>query len=167
MPVLPIYTEFVRRVAIEFMKRLGGRYGAVHIRMGDYAKRGRVPPINSIIRTLLKGNFSRNDSLYIATEPNRDAKVFRKFHKVFKSVKYADDFKDLIDFFYARIKPGMRDDMLGLVEQLVCVGAYIFVGTSYSNFSGSIAKMRETPEIHFPESLMIANHYTRKKVKNS
>lgn len=155
MPPLPVYTSLLRRTAAAIMERLGGLYGAVHIRMGDYASKGRIPPISSIIRSLKKGNFTGRHPLYIATEPKRKDRYFTKFRRNFKSVKFISDFKDITDRFKALVKPAMADDMLGLVEQLVCVGAYIFIGTGYSNFSGNIGYMRKTPEKHFPEAVKL------------
>ena len=164
MPPLPVYTVLIRKIALEIMEELGGLYGAVHIRMGDYAKRGRIPPISSIIRSLKKGNFTGNYPLYIATEPKRKERYFTKFRRNFKQVKFASDFKDITDRFTTLLKPSMVDDMLGLVEQLVCVGAYIFIGTGYSNFSGNIGYMRKTPELHFPEAVrLLEAHGIRKR----
>ena len=113
MPPLPIYTQLIRDTAFAIMRRLGSVYGAVHIRMGDYAKHGRVPPISSIIRSLKKGNFTKEGALYIATEPDRKAKYFAKFRRSFKTVRFADSFRDIVDGFKQQLKPEMADDMLG------------------------------------------------------
>mmetsp|Transcript_586 Transcript_586/g.744 ORF Transcript_586/g.744 Transcript_586/m.744 type:complete len:476 (-) Transcript_586:1181-2608(-) len=145
-----VYSPYVRRLAIEYMKRLGTHYNAVHIRLGDYFRHGRFPNPRSFVNGLLTEGFSTDHVLYIATEPKRPKGFFDHFEKTFK-VKYASDFGDIVDSFRDNFKPNTINDVLGLIEQMICVGARKFRGTSYSNFSANINYMRTNRESHFPE----------------
>eukprot|EP00511_Aplanochytrium_stocchinoi_P002919 CAMPEP_0204823252 /NCGR_PEP_ID=MMETSP1346-20131115/1329_1 /ASSEMBLY_ACC=CAM_ASM_000771 /TAXON_ID=215587 /ORGANISM="Aplanochytrium stocchinoi, Strain GSBS06" /LENGTH=384 /DNA_ID=CAMNT_0051949819 /DNA_START=221 /DNA_END=1372 /DNA_ORIENTATION=+ len=73
-----VYSKLIRRTAFEIMKSLGGKYNAVHIRLGDYMKapakgteRGfKTPDPENIVKDLIsKKKFSIDEPLYIATEP--------------------------------------------------------------------------------------------------
>ena len=53
----------------------------------------------------------------------------------------------------------MRNDVLGLVEQMICVGARKFAGTGYSNFSDNIKFMRRHRNMSFPELIDFRKRY--------
>lgn len=158
------YSKLIRRVAFEIMKQLGGKYHAIHVRLGDYAKatatrKAKAPDMQVLIDRLFEYRGYRADvPLYIATEPdgakNRNywRPVYRKYRN--KNVFFAHDFQAITEKFGALFQPEVRGDFLGLVEQLVCVGAKKFVGSSYSNFSENIDYMRKYKLKSFPEAVL-------------
>lgn len=77
-----VFSRVLRRIAIEIIKDIGTDYNAIHIRMGDYANRGRIPSPNSFIADLTNRQFQKKTPLYIATEPDRLYKFFARFDKV-------------------------------------------------------------------------------------
>ena len=45
----------------------------------------------------------------------------------------------------------MQNDMMGVLEQLVCAQSLDFIGTSFSTFSAWIEYMRKKKKYVFPE----------------
>lgn len=161
-----VFAKVFRRIALEIMKKMGTpQYNAIHIRMGDYANRGRIPSPNSFITDLTRKGFTKKTPLYVATEPGRDQKFFGRFDKAF-ATKYANHFNAVHKRYRGNFPQGTRGDFIGIVEQMVCVGARKFVGTRYSTFSEWIYDMRKTKAVHFPEVKPFRQYYSKHSGQN-
>lgn len=147
------FTKYLRDLAIRVTQAaLGEKFYAMHIRMGDYSWR-RNGDSSSYLRRAksLKWKLSEN-KLYIATEPDRDEKFFAPLVSNAKVVFSSNLPKELVqDFRNAFPKGKIRNDMVGLLEQLVAVQSKSFLGTFFSTFSAFIIFMRENKATLFPE----------------
>ena len=149
------FTQGIRQVAMnvidEFFNSTNREYSAIHVRMGDYAD--RTPPISDFKRKMERRNFRMDIPLYIATEPNSNKQLFRDLCNIY-DCKFSKDFMDstILRKFAEAVPQGqIRQDMIGVVEQLICVAAKRFVGTSFSTFSAKIVEMRKFRSFAFPE----------------
>eukprot|EP00924_Labyrinthula_sp_SR-Ha-C_P006217 augustus_masked-scaffold_63-processed-gene-0.28-mRNA-1 protein AED:1.00 eAED:1.00 QI:0/-1/0/0/-1/1/1/0/409 len=153
------YKDNLKQLAEEAVRVLTGEdekqeINAIHVRLGDYLRNyDRFIRPEVFINRILALNFSRSTPLYIATEPNRPSWYFKKFLSTFKSVHFSDSPK-LRKIFekihkYSASEGELANDIFGVVEQLICSLAGKFLGTSYSNFSKNIEKIRNHLEEHF------------------
>jgi len=147
------FTKYLRDLAVKVANAaLGDQFYAMHIRMGDYAYRRTGDGGRYLSRAYnLKWKIGTLKT-YIATEPQRDEKFFEPLNKGLKAVYSQDIPKDLVqDFKNAFPRGKFRSDMIGLLEQLICVQAKSFIGTYFSTFSAYIMFMRENKAQLFPE----------------
>mmetsp|Transcript_6235 Transcript_6235/g.7582 ORF Transcript_6235/g.7582 Transcript_6235/m.7582 type:complete len:493 (+) Transcript_6235:231-1709(+) len=164
-----VYSKLVRRTAFEIMKVLGSKYNAVHIRLGDYAETPKsgsrtftAPDPERIVKDLVgKKGFDISVPLYIATEPEWARKrsiwlPFRRKYK-YKNLFYAHNFKSITTQYAELFPEAVVGDFLGLVEQMICVGAKKFSGSWFSNFSANILLMRRQKWKSFPESVLFGD----------
>jgi len=146
------FTEGIRRVASDciFSAFPDGRFNAIHVRMGDYSP--RTPSASVYERQMANRGFKTDVPLYIATEPSTPKSYFREICNKYKCFFSKDLDTPLLNKFAEAVPQGqIRMDMLGVVEQLICVAAVKFVGTSFSTFSLKIAQMRSFKHFAFPE----------------
>ena len=107
----------------------------MHIRRGDFQqKHTRLPCelIHEHTTHLLHRNVTR--LLYIATD-EKNSSFFEPFRKDF-TVKLLSDYME-----EAHVDDGNQNH-LGMIEQIICANAYLFVGTPLSTFSNFIARLR-------------------------
>ena len=152
------YTPLLRDTALRLVKKrfgLPGKFNAVHVRLGDYTP--RTPAAATYEKRCRGAGLSPDLPLYVSTEPNPPKGFFNALCKptgTYKCVFSKDLDKDTVNAFRSAFPPGqIRNDMLGIVEQLLCVAARGFVGTSFSTFSYAIAYMRKNRGSSFPELL--------------
>lgn len=154
-------SKFIRDYAILASQLLGGAgtYNSVHIRRGDYLHNGKTPDAEQWLKKLHTFHFKRNTKLYIATEPGKGSSFFRPIHKQYKYVVYSRNLNsELVHSFKRNFPESTRGDMLGLLEQLICVAAHKFLGSNYSTFSSLILFTRKHIEFLFPELIGVINH---------
>ena len=151
------FNKCFRRYAAEFSKVLGPNYNALHIRMGDYYRHGRTPNMDKLFAQMKELGFRREDPLYIATEPKRDKDFFAQIEQKYDKVYYSSDFEFIKENLQEQFHEKVVNDMLGIIEQLVCMIARRFVGTTYSNFSAYIRIMRRFTNELIPELKDIQN----------
>lgn len=116
------------------------QYVAFHIRRGDFQHKWVKIPAEEILaltEPLIPGTRSERVA-YIATD-EKNATFFDPFRAAFKEVHFLSDFDDAGDSFGLQQLP--RNHM-GMVEQVICASADIFIGTPLSTFSGYITRMR-------------------------
>jgi len=93
--------------------------------------------------------------LYIATDdPSKSQEEFGPIYRAFSNIFFAENIpKELVHEFRALFPPKskMKDDMMGILEQLICAQATDFLGTSTSTFSAWISFMRALRTFTFPE----------------
>jgi hypothetical protein len=117
------------------------QYVAFHIRRGDFQHKWvkiSAEEILSLTEPLIPGSRSEKVA-YVATD-EKNASFFEPFRAAFKQVYFLSDFMgDPEDTYGLRSLPRNH---LGMVEQVVCASADIFIGTPLSTFSGYITRMR-------------------------
>lgn len=150
------FTKYLRELAMKIAKEAFGEEGfyAIHIRMGDYAWRHEGHDSSTYLnraREDLHWNLKAR-KIYVATEPGRDEKFFAPLKKEAKVMFSSELPKPLAKEFKSAFPKGkIRDDMLGVLEMLICAQAKSFLGTYYSTFSAFIKFMRDNKDVMFPE----------------
>lgn len=88
--------------------------------------------------------------VYIATKPTISRKVFANLTHSFQVLLSADIPEPVLERLHAVFpKPEqnrLQNDILGIVEQLICARAFIYIGFKGSSFSEYIARMRKEPK---------------------
>ncbi len=130
---------------------LGPRFNAIHIRLGDVmgrAMRGGRDARHFAANARALG-FTRDVPLYVSAEEPRQHPYFSPLLASFDRVVFLSDLRaepalgTMFATFDARTPPGkVRSSVLGMVEQLLCVRASLFLGTRLSTFSMRIQHMR-------------------------
>ena len=148
------YTAGVRRLALKLVDAsLPRAFNALHLRLGDKGDHGITA--KGLTEIMIYRNFSVEDPVYIATEPREiDSRpdLFLPLEEKWKVV-YARDLapQEAMNDFRSHFSPRLRDDMFGVVEQLICTAAYKFKGSPYSRFTQFIGFMRQHKKELFPE----------------
>ncbi len=132
------YTPRVFEIADKLIRSLPSIYHSLHIRRNDFqftTSRTSAQETLHNIQNLL----SDDQALYIATD-----EVDEGFFEVFERNRsiYRWD-----DFFSARCGRTLNEgdvpfELIGPVEQVICAGADLFIGTELSTFSSYITRLR-------------------------
>lgn len=116
----------------------GGRYVAYHIRRGDFQHKHTQLSAQQIIdatKHLFHGLVPSEHSVYISTDES-NLSFFDPFKAIFRHVLF------LGNYSLAHNLAALDQNHLGMVEQVICAGAYVFIGTPLSTFTGYISRMR-------------------------
>lgn len=154
------YSEYLRRLSMRIVdEAIGKPFYAMHVRLGDYkVKYG--DHVSSFIAGLVSTGRNHNWKtrkfpLYLATDDARKSRAdFGPIYSAFSKYYVAETLpKDLVKEYRSLFPPRsmMKDDMFGLLEQLICVQASDFVGSPGSTFSAWIMTMRALRKFTFPE----------------
>lgn len=136
------YTERIFRAAELAVEALGGlgSYAALHVRRNELQYKDMFIDASASyanVRRLLR----TNETVYIATDETAEG-FFRAFEQGGHRVRRLGP---ELRRAYAHLYPS-RDDppekYEGMIEQVVCSGARLFVGTSMSTFSSYIFRLR-------------------------
>eukprot|EP00514_Thraustochytrium_sp_LLF1b_P004442 CAMPEP_0184516264 /NCGR_PEP_ID=MMETSP0198_2-20121128/4938_1 /TAXON_ID=1112570 /ORGANISM="Thraustochytrium sp., Strain LLF1b" /LENGTH=519 /DNA_ID=CAMNT_0026906577 /DNA_START=722 /DNA_END=2281 /DNA_ORIENTATION=- len=137
-----------------------GNYNAMHIRLGDYEKRSEKfsKDGSAYLASAIEFGFEKHVPLYIAAEEPREYFYFKPLLEYFDKVVFQDDLlenpetrKWLIDYTLRTPASSIRNDLFGLIEQLICSRATKFLGTHVSTFSLTISVMRRRLSGSIPE----------------
>ena len=128
------HIHFRKDIFVEAYKaiELLGDYYAIHVRRGDFQYKDLILPAEQIYNNI-KNIVPQGSKLYISTDESN-----KSFFSIFEEkydVKYYDDVKHVV---YSNI----HDDLIGLVEQLICAQAKTFIGNKLSTFSTYIYRLR-------------------------
>ena len=112
------------------------KYVAFHIRRGDFQqKHTRLPAEQIVELTNHLVPDRKNRIAYIATdEGNRT--FFEPFVREYKTVYFLDDIKNGTGL------DTINPNYVGMIEQVICTGADVFIGTPLSTFTAYITRMR-------------------------
>jgi hypothetical protein len=114
----------------------GGHYSSFHVRRGELQYKEVKVNASTLIQTV-RDVLPPGDLLFIATDETQKG-YFDSFKDAgFPRIRHLNDFTDQV--------PGLRDlnpNYLGMLDQVVCAGGRVFVGTWYSTFSAYITRMR-------------------------
>ena len=135
------YKQKVYETAAMVKQRLG-RYNAIHVR--------RVGHIASQlsqgywILEMINKDFMAEVPVYVATdEPHLE--WFNPITDAGFNLFYAANFSDIFDF--SRISVNVKQDLLGIYEQVICEMADKFVPSEHSTFSVFVKRLRGEIEI--------------------
>uniref|UniRef100_A0A7S2S375 O-fucosyltransferase family protein n=1 Tax=Mucochytrium quahogii TaxID=96639 RepID=A0A7S2S375_9STRA len=153
------YSPFFNEIALAVKKHiLGEFYTAMHIRLYYFVGVHESRTYRFVRRAEKMGvNFSL--PLYISMDGTReeDGKYIPEILERFENVYFREDLKKhpvvlrLINQFDSAFKLGreftsdteFRDDIFGLVEQLICAHSRKFLGTAISTYSKNIRSFRK------------------------
>jgi hypothetical protein len=128
--------DILAKISASSIANAGPRYVAYHIRRGEFQqKHTRLEAAVILNNTWHLIPDKRDRIVYIATDES-DRSFFQPFFDNFKQVKFLSDFSAL-----AAIDE-MNPNHLGMVEQIICAAADIFIGTPLSTFTAYITRMR-------------------------
>lgn len=129
------------------------RYVAYHIRRGDFQQkhtRWEAQRIVDMTMQLIPDPMER--IAYIATD-EKNRSFFLPFDRAFKKIYFLNDLQ--ADTGIDKI----NQNFVGMIEQVVCASADIFIGTPLSTFTAYITRMRGflnrtiTPYVELPATL--------------
>ena len=135
-------------------------YVAYHIRRGDFQHAWVKIPAEEILqltKSLIPGPLSER-VVYIATDETKNTSFFDPFRKAFKEVYFLADFKEDASFALQHLPI----NHYGMVEQVICASADIFIGTPLSTFTGYITRMRGYMEPRVPGIYNRTYYYMKK-----
>jgi len=153
------YAPYLRQLAVRIANTaFGPTFYAMHIRMGDYSDRMGDSSVGFLRSARAKKWRARKYITYVATEPARDKDYFAPLEQGMNVTFSTDLPPSVLDEFKKLFPPGqLRNDMLGLLEQLICVQAVDFLGTSFSTFSAWIVFARKFRGLLYPEMGAVVN----------
>ena len=159
------YAPFFRAVAQDIQKAVIGepRYLALHLRLEDVSKRfyKRKDPIDvadyfgTKLARLERGRIwvkgQKKAKLYVAHIPGTNLTLIQDLYErydIFTSSNFSASptvLKEFDSLFQLPLQAQLRNDVLGIVEQLLCINSQGFVGTSKSTFSEYVQRVRRYP----------------------
>jgi len=140
------FAPFLHSLALRLAKEFGGPYNAIHFRRGDsqhYKDRKSVEKYVNF-HAFRMHNFNKSIPLYIATDETQ-VEIFDKFVSKFQYTKIlsAKDLNpSLLKPLLDNIPKRMQGDMIGFIEQLICLYSQKWSGSYRSTFSYVISSMR-------------------------
>jgi hypothetical protein len=148
------YAPYLRQLSVRIANEaLGKHFYAMHIRMGDYSARMGESAVTFLRTARAKSWKTRKYTTYVATEPAREEAYFAPLEQGMNVTFSTDLSPRLLEEFKSQFPPGpLRNDMLGLLEQLICVQADDFLGTGFSTFSAWIMFARKFNDKLLPEA---------------
>ena len=113
----------------------GGQYSSFHVRRGELQYK-EVKVNGSVLIDTVQDVLPKGALLFIATDESN-----RTFFDPFKArgwsrIRHLGDYLDIADL------RGLNPNYLGMLDQVVCSGGEIFVGTWFSTFTAYITRMR-------------------------
>jgi hypothetical protein len=140
---------------------LGERFYAIHGRLGDEAYRWQGKESGAVfVRTPEFRQWDKNLKCYLASdEPN--SAFFNELKRKITVVTINDLKGEELDEFRGLFpNHKVRDDMMGVLDKLICSQAIDFLGSSFSTFSVEIKIMRSNRKFVFPELWALRHNST-------
>lgn len=165
------YAPFFRAVAQDFGRSVLGnrKYLSIHLRLEDISKRfyKRKRPINVadyFTKKLVQAQRNRKlpvgevTNLYIAQMPGTNLTIIKDLNEafhVYTSANFSANpllLKEFDTLFDLPLQIQLRNDVLGIIDQLICINSHAFVGTAKSTFSEYVQRVRRYP-VHLRKEL--------------
>lgn len=132
------YKDDLYRTATRLISKLvgsHGKYHAIHVRRGEFQYHQTRIPAEEILQHIapLFGKHNDVKTIYIASD-EKDKSFFKPFLESDYTIKFLHDFPEEMN----AVEPAL----LGMLEQLVCTTAEVFVGTELSTMSAHITRLR-------------------------
>ena len=105
-----------------------GHYNAFHIRRGEFQYKVVKIPADQMLANV--GEFIPKDTLVYVASDEKNMSFFKPFRDRFPAVRMLKDYMDLAGLH------SVNPNYLGMIDQIICVKADLFVGTWFSTFSG-------------------------------
>ncbi|KAH9253659.1 hypothetical protein BASA81_008277 [Batrachochytrium salamandrivorans] len=145
----PHLRSLAMHVARKFLQQ--GQFYAIHGRLGDQADRWEGRTSQFFVQDSKFKTWGHKPLVYLASDdPNSE------FFRALRDVAEVKTLKDLdgpelqaLSRLFA--SPKVRNDMLGVVDKLVCIQALDFIGTGFSTFTWDIRRYRGDRKLLFPE----------------
>jgi hypothetical protein len=116
-------------------------YSALHARYGDFQYHEEQRKASKIFKTM-KDVFNLGSPLYIATDQIDKLKGLGATDNISNIVTFEDMLHSVLADVQVMYSAERWFKLVGLVEELICTYAKVFVGTGRSTFTGHIHRMR-------------------------
>lgn len=137
----------------EIQHLIGSQFNAIQVRRKNHMD-SKLPPSYWIERMLQK-NFSKEVPVYVATNDG-NIEWYKPFQDAGYKLYFSTDLPNQLSF--PSIQESLRNDLLGLHEQCLCVRAVQFVGSPASTFTALI--LRHRGEVQMKGQLMMDTLHT-------
>lgn len=145
----PIACKAAKVVSL-LLREGDGAYAAFHIRSA--AVTGVQSPSSQDIIGNIKGIVSGDNLAFIASDIDSNSDFFAAFRSYFREVRF------LNDYAAAAHLDAVDPQFFGMIDQMVCSRANVFVGSWFSTFSGYVTRLRGY--LGFPST---SNYYSDKQ----
>ncbi|GBG33325.1 Hypothetical Protein FCC1311_095482 [Hondaea fermentalgiana] len=143
------YAPYLVALADEAKATLFPRgYNALHVRMGDYLTRLQQRAGDGSkqwVKAIRSLGWSPSRPIYVASDMSRSSAHFTSLLAFANKTFFMSDLEErgvLEELKVAVPHAKLRNDIFGLVEQLICADARNFIGSYFSTFSLTIMVMR-------------------------
>jgi hypothetical protein len=121
----------------EIVSYLPRNFVAFHIRRGDFQHKHTQLSADEILKNVegLLPDKGADSSAYISTD-EKDKNFFAPFSRRFGNVFFLSNFTESVGLSH------IDQNFLGMIEQVICSSAHIFIGTPLSTFTGYISSIR-------------------------
>ena len=121
----------------ENLLKLKPKYIAFHIRRGDFQQKHTRLPAEQILELTkhLIPQPHKEKILYISTD-EKNLSFFQPFRDEYRAIYFLDDLSANTGI------DKINQNYIGMIEQIICAGADIFIGTPLSTFTAYITRMR-------------------------
>lgn len=128
------YNTNIFDLAWKFISKLGDKtYYSIHIRRNDFQYKDLFIDSEDILDNI-KEIVPEGSKLYISTDHN-DEEFFKKFYEKYEVVFYNDLVKKLPN-------DEVHEDIVPIIEQLICTRSKSFIGNKLSTLSSYIFRLR-------------------------
>lgn len=157
------FSPFLRQASIKIIRAVIGEpysFNAVHGRLGDLKNRWGRTTSEYFVRQGRRHGWSLKTKVYLASDEPHDP-FFGPLRSTFPVIDWTafKDIKEIRD--YENLFPeksGMRQDMFGVLDKLICAQAKSFYGSEFSTFTMEIKIMRFLIKDVFPEAYALKEH---------
>lgn len=131
------YCKDIWRVVDQIGSEIGPRFNAIQVRRKNHMD-SKLPPSYWIQRMADK-NFSRELPVYVATN-DVTKEWFRPFLREGYLLYFSTNLSNHLAF--SSVQESLKNDLLGIHEQCLCMNAVSFVGSPASTFNALILRQR-------------------------
>ena len=138
------YSPYLRDLSHQIIDEMfDSKFSAFHIRLGDYADKAksRMNDGSAFVLISQKWNIPDQQPLYVATDAKKEDTFFEPLSHHFSDIYYQSDLLRnrkvralLTNLTLSLPASSIRNDVFGLVEQLMCSQSTHFVGSLWSTF---------------------------------
>eukprot|EP01040_Poterioochromonas_malhamensis_P010025 gene10025-10896_t len=111
-------------------------YAAFHIRRGDFQQKHTRLPAETIVSLTNKLIPHRKKTIVYISTDEKNRSFFDPFRQEYKAIYFLDDLTPNTGI------ETVNQNYIGMIEQIVCVAADVFIGTPLSTFTAYITRMR-------------------------
>ena len=147
------YSAAIWRTVELAQQEIGTQFNAIQVRRKHHID-SKLPPSYWIER-MVAANYSQEVPVYVATN-DVSGEWFKPFLMQGYKLYFSTNMSDHLTF--ADVQESLRNDLLGIHEQCLCVRAGFFVGSPASTFNALI--LRQRGEVNRKDQLMMETLHT-------